>query len=127
MREHVNDSASDAGEGFLKPNAVMPAQFFAEPGAARGPERRLMAAVLEDAVRCYRRYRCASDRRSQRIHADAREWFESRDADPLFSFENICDTLGLDAHHVRETLRRERTAPPGDVPWEAASQHGRAA
>jgi len=61
------------------------------------------------------------------LAGDAQEWLESRDAGPLFSFENICGTLGFDADDVREGLRRWRDVQLGHVPTGAALQQGRAA
>jgi len=71
-------------------------------------ERRLLLAVLEDAIRTYQRYACAADRRNavQLSHVEA--WFASEDSDWTFSFVAICDVLGLDASYLRRGIRRLR-------------------
>jgi len=45
---------------------------------------------------------------------EAREWVSSNDRSWLFSFENICDTLEINADYVRRGLRewRERGGLP---------------
>jgi AraC-like DNA-binding protein len=68
-------------------------------------EQRLAAAVLQHAVDDYLKYAPATDRRGRRLFADARRWVESgKKADP-YSFEAICDHLGLDAGYLRRGLR----------------------
>ncbi len=87
-------------------DALLTSQFFAvfrrDGGLVR--ERLLMLAVLEDAIDTYRRYARA---RGERHHLfdEVRDWVDSADRSWLFSFESICDTLGLDAAHVRRGLR----------------------
>ena len=77
------------------------------------PEQRLMAAVLEDAIRELQlRQRGASDawatwRREPVRTAGDREttaWFASGDRWWPYSFENICEALGLDAGTLRRRL-----------------------
>jgi hypothetical protein len=72
------------------------------------PERRLMAAVLSQAVADFRRH--ASDERpiGRHLHWLASEWIASRDVSWPYSFENICLTFDLDPHEVRRSLIRDR-------------------
>jgi hypothetical protein len=73
------------------------------------PEKRLMLAVLKDAVGCFQQY--LSARRGWRRDAfiDAETWIEE-ESDWPFSFANICETLGMDPRHIREGLRRWKKA-----------------
>ena len=102
--------------GLFEPDVLLPAQFFAafrrEGGLER--ERLLMLAVLEDAVDCYQKYAHARDPRGAQMFDEAREWVTSSDRSWLFSFENICDTLEINADYVRRGLRewRERGGVP---------------
>ena len=93
----------------LSLNLVMPSQFFPEGGDGPG-ERRLMRAVLKDALTVLFKYDATQDRRGQRLLADAQHWLESDDADWPFSFVNVCDALGLDPSCVRERVARYRAA-----------------
>lgn len=71
----------------------------ATPRSTRGaqPERLLMAAVLEDAIRLVRKY-------PGEKAAEERAWFARRDGAEPFSFVAICEALGLSATAVRRTL-----------------------
>ena len=93
----------------LSLNLVMPSQFFPERGDGPG-ERRLMRAVLKDALAVLFKYDATQDRRGQRLLAEAQHWLESDDADWPFSFVNVCDALGLDPSCVRERVARYRAA-----------------
>jgi hypothetical protein len=70
------------------------------------PERRLMAAILADAVECLQKNVSAPSRRRRRLFREAEEWIRSEDIAWIFSFRNICDVLGVDA----EALRQRATA-----------------
>ncbi len=77
------------------------------PGAGRRhltPEQRLLAAVLEDAIRVWRRCGYRADRRSARLRADLLDWFTSEAADSPCSFVNVCDHLGIDRAALLESL-----------------------
>jgi len=75
---------------------------------ALSPERRLMAAVLEDAVHVYRTLAAATTPRQRALFADAEAWIESEDRSWIFSFESICDHLGLDPDYLRRGLRAHK-------------------
>ena len=66
-------------------------------------ERNLMCAVLEDAVRCLTG-EAANGRMRRRLAIDARAWFEERNEEWPFSFDNICAALDLDAGPLRSRL-----------------------
>jgi hypothetical protein len=70
------------------------------------PEKRLLLAVLEDAVNTLQHYATVSSGRGRHIFVDAAEWFASTAADRLFDFESICQALGLDPSYIRGGLRR---------------------
>jgi hypothetical protein len=73
-----------------------------------------MLAVLEDAIDCYQKFAHARDPRGTQMFEEAREWVLSTDRSWLFSFENICDTLEINAGYVRRGLRewKERGGLP---------------
>jgi hypothetical protein len=75
-----------------------------------GPERRLMVAVLEDAVNRFRKYAGAKTVEGKAILTEEEQWFFGRDEDGPFSFESICDALGIDADYLRSGLRRFKLA-----------------
>jgi hypothetical protein len=71
-------------------------------------ERRLVLAILEEAVRSYQHYAFSTTRRGRRLFGETCEWFDSQDNTWIFSFENICYALDLDPDHIREGLARWR-------------------
>jgi len=80
-----------------------------EVGPAAG-ERALMRAVLEDAIRCLIGEVGPRHQRGA-LAAEARQWIETADPRWLFSFENVCDGLGLNAANLRRRLLRDAPAP----------------
>lgn len=72
------------------------------------PEKRLMFAVLEDAILCFQRFMHASAKKEKRLYEDAAAWIFEHDDDRTFSFECICDICGMSPEFLRGGLRRWR-------------------
>jgi hypothetical protein len=78
-------------------------------------ERRLMLAVLMDAVRLTRSLQARAMHRhlplvkEQELHREL-SWFFSSDRSHPFAFENICDALGLNADYIRRCVADRRIA-----------------
>jgi hypothetical protein len=105
--------------GLFQPDTLLPSQFFdrVRRRTEHEGERRLMIAVLEDAVAVYRKQAGARDARNQQLFREAEEWIEDPDRTWLFSFQNICDVLGLDPDYLRRGLHAAKAQA-------AESQHG---
>ena len=90
-------------ESILQEDAVLPGQF---PTLGlkryRSGEHRLMLAVLCDAAYAYSTE--GGRRRGLRMRREIEQWFESGNTAYVFSFESICDALGLDASYVRRRV-----------------------
>lgn len=71
-------------------------------------EKRLMLAVLEDAVECYQKYLTAANGKNESLFSDAEAWIFNRDEQSLFSFESICDNLGLAPEWLRFGLLKQK-------------------
>jgi hypothetical protein len=68
-------------------------------------ERRLMLAVLIDAIRALTAARTPTPRiRTHRAWLHDRAWLVSEDDSTPFSFVRICDALGLDAGYIRRCV-----------------------
>jgi len=70
----------------------------------REGEERLMLAVLENAVEYFQKYVLARNPRGKQLFQEAEEWFLEKDGEALYSFENICETLGLHPDPIRKGL-----------------------
>ena len=97
--------------GMMIPDALTPGQYYdgirADDACVR-PIKRLMLAVLEDAMRCYQTYANARSRVQRRLFVEAEGWLMDRRGDGAFAFETVCETLGIDPRYLREGLRRWR-------------------
>jgi hypothetical protein len=110
-----NENTGEAEAGMFQPDTLLPAQFFAR---LRGRayvegEKRLMAAILTDAVECYMKQMNATEGRGRQLFLEAEEWVFGDSGGWVFSFENICDLLGLEPEYIRRGLlnwRQKRTA-----------------
>jgi hypothetical protein len=85
---------------------ILPAQY-GEMRRKKLPsegERKLLFAVLEDAIRCYLKHRDAGERAlGNPEFVEAAEWLSSDDDGP-FAFVNICEALGIDADRLRSGI-----------------------
>jgi hypothetical protein len=97
--------------GMMIPDALTPGQYYdgirADDACVR-PIKRLMLAVLEDALRCYQSYANSRNRAQRRLFVEAEGWLMDRGGDGAFAFETVCETLGIDPRYLREGLRRWR-------------------
>jgi hypothetical protein len=103
-RFSVRDSLSDV----LGPDVILPQQFFDGPrrDSDFSPEKALMLAVLEDAIRCFQEYFRTTRARPRMLSRQAERWIRTRDWNWPFSFNNVCDALGIDPDCMRDTLLR---------------------
>src|SRR2546430_15861612 len=104
---------------LFTPDTLLPSQFFdrVRRRVEHDGERRLMIAVLEDAVDVYRKQAAAQEARGQQLFREAEEWIEDLGRTWLFSFENICDVLDIDSEYVR----------PGLHAWKERARRGQSA
>ena len=77
------------------------------------PERVLMLAVLRDAVSCFQDHVGARNKPKLSLHREAEDWILNRDRSHLFSFENLCESLGYDPDYMRAGLCRWKEAALG--------------
>jgi hypothetical protein len=93
----------------LDTHVILPAQYFGRLHVDKSqPEKRLMAAVLEDAIAISRRCGGRQTGRGRRLFTEVQTWLEARNDRSPFAFVTICDVLGLDAGLVRAAMRREQ-------------------
>ena len=74
------------------------------------PEKKLMFAVLEDAVACFQRYVFPENRKQRTLFKEAEDWIRNENGDHVFSFESICAALKFSPAYVRKGLLRWKAA-----------------
>src|SRR5690242_21439760 len=93
---------------LFQPDTLLPEQYL-ETFRRKfhlEPEKKLMLAVLEDAIACYQKYIFASDGKGKLLAQETEEWLLDANGDWLFSFDSVCETLGFDAAYLRQGLVR---------------------
>ncbi len=85
---------------------VLPAQYFETISrkAYLEPEKRIMLAILQDAIDCFQKYMFARNDRGRAIFDETEHWITEENNDWLFSFEGICECLGFDPEYIRKGL-----------------------
>ena len=88
---------------------IVPAQLYpGRRGAAQTePIRKLMTAILVDAVQCYRTGQRQIVKGTEALEANI--WIFGSYADFPFSFTNVCTELGVSPDHIRKQLRDSDT------------------
>jgi hypothetical protein len=95
--------ANNLGQ-LLRDTSVSEHFFDTMRGHHRTPERDLLIAILEDAIYNYRKYRGARDPEGKGNFREAHEWI-MEGSDWIFSFNSICELLGLAPDYIRRRLR----------------------
>jgi hypothetical protein len=85
---------------------ILPSQYFdMSGGSALSGEQRLMAALLADAINVFRKGVLAQSARQRLLYLDAERWITSRSTSRhAFSFETVCEALGIEAAIVRRRM-----------------------
>jgi hypothetical protein len=69
------------------------------------PERRLMVAILEDAVSSLSTNLRQCNFRQRRQYEEAKHWVTTEEeGEWIFSFRSICEVLGIDPSYLRRGL-----------------------
>ena len=68
------------------------------------PEKNLMLAILEEGISCFQKQLFAKSQKGKNLFREAEAWILQCDVDRLFSFESICETLGISPNYLRSGL-----------------------
>ena len=103
-----NTASEEKAFAVFQSDILIPEQFLAtyQRTFRLDPEKLLMLAVLQDAVTCFQENIAPKCKKKRALYQEAEEWFLADDKCYLFSFENICETLGFDAGYFRQGLLR---------------------
>ena len=104
-------SLIDGAASIFEPSTLLPSHFFASlrQKAEADGERRLMFAILEDAIECFQKHLLAEENKRRQLHIDAELWFLEDDPNWLFSFVNICDVFEIHPVFLRRGLLAWKT------------------
>ena len=104
---------------LFQPDSLLPDQYLDtfRRKLHLEPEKKLMLAILEDAIACYQKNLFARDSKGKALFREAEEWVEEAGGASVFAFDSVCETLGLNPDYLRR----------GIADWKkAASQHTQA-
>jgi hypothetical protein len=98
-------------EALVADLVVVPSQWWAGSSRPDSPERRLLLAVLVDALRCALGadpIRHQSAFRRERARQQALAWLQSDCHTSPFQFVALCDALDLDPEAIRAAIAGRR-------------------
>ncbi len=103
----LQSDSFDALANIFEPDVMLPSQFNAsDEDGVTGGERRLMAAILSDGIEAYIHQSIARLSGVQRGKSDACDWVEAPDPTYVFSFDNVCECLGINPEYLRLGLTK---------------------
>lgn len=70
-------------------------------GYASGPERALLSALLFDGIQSYINYTLAEGAKERSKFFEAHLWVTDRSTDYAFSFDSVCEALGVNSEYLR--------------------------
>ena len=93
------------------PDVLTPEQFYdsRRDDSTIRPVKKLMMAILEDALRCFQNNADAKGGPRKRLFSEAEQWLIGEGGEGPFSFETVCETLGIEPQFLRRGLRDWRT------------------
>jgi hypothetical protein len=99
---------------LFAPSILTPDQYYDErrDDSAIRPIKRLMLAILEDALRCLHKHAEARNGARRRMYREAEQWLCGEGGNALFSFTVVCETLGIEPEYLRSGLRQWRETKP---------------
>jgi len=109
-------SSAEALNTLFEPDVVLPSQLgHARFEGLRGGERKLMAALLSDGIEAYINYYFSKVEASDEAKAAALAWVEVKDPAYVFSFDSVCECLGINPDYLRRGLRRYCRVVEADI------------
>lgn len=95
---------------LFQPDSLLPVQYFENfrRKMQTEPEKRLLLAVLEDALACYQKHFSSRGGRGMKLFRETEEWIFREDSTRPFSFTNICEVVGFDPQYIRQGLLKWR-------------------
>ncbi len=114
--------------GQFEPDTLLPVQYneIMRRRSALEGEQKLMFAVLEDAVESYLKHMNAKSRRRRLLFYEVQNWISAKNRVGLFSYQTLCEALGIDAKALRAALE-SRLKQNRQLDWNGTSDIAAAA
>jgi hypothetical protein len=124
-------TADEKLASLFQPDTLLSAQYFdnLRRRALVEPEKRLVLAILEDAINCFQDNLFARTSKKKKLFREAEEWIVEDSGDWIFSFDNVCEILGFNPEYLRQGLLRwkeKKLAKPSLESWRDVSLAHRA-
>jgi hypothetical protein len=105
---HSRINVEDKIISLFEPDTLVSAQYLENlrRKTLLEPEKRLMLAVLEDAINCFQINVMAQSGRRKKLFNESEDWIMGWDDDWIFSFVSVCELLGFNPEYVRRGLLR---------------------
>lgn len=99
-------SSATYTDDIFQPQVMLPCQYHSDPVAGvSGGERKLMAALLSDGIEAYvNHYERYGIESGKNLNRDIKAWVETRDYSYVFSFDVVCECLGINPDYLRKGL-----------------------
>jgi len=91
---------------LFQPDTLLPEQYLEtfRRKLHLEPEKKLMLAILEDAIACFQKYIFARDAKGKALFREAEEWVQEKGSEGIFSFDMVCETLGFSPDYLRRGM-----------------------
>ena len=105
-----NPDADDCSHSLYRPDCAVPELSFERLRRAtiQSAAGRLAMAVLEDAVDCFQKHLFSTRSSHRRLFREAEAWLfadsRGRTSDAVFTFDFVCDSLGIERDVIRRGL-----------------------
>jgi hypothetical protein len=92
-------------DDIFEADIILPSQYFDAVASQRlSGEQRLMLAVLIDAINVLHSWKGTGSVHKRRNYAEAIQWINTHGTKHPFSFESVCDALGIEPGLLRSRL-----------------------
>lgn len=105
MQDWTDQQIDEKIGALFHPDTIAAPQYFdLSRSTSMDPSKKLMLAILEDALKCFQAYASARSGRQRKLFEEAEQWIMAQGNDEIFSFENICEVLEFNPQYVRQGL-----------------------
>jgi hypothetical protein len=97
---------------LFQPDTLLPEQYLDtfRRKLHLEPEKKLMLALIEDAIACYQKYLFARDGKGKALFEEAEGWVQEAGSDSVFAFDSVCEALGLNPDYLRRGMAEWKNA-----------------